>query len=186
MTYNSPAYCILYTRQVFSSVQPVFQIAYIRKQYLTRPCQTEHSLQKVGFPVVFQYFPARFQFSSLPADCAYAVVFSHQSENLVSSEMNTAYIRKHFAESEVAIFFAFLSMIIRSILTTSVSKETINVKNANIIMITSYIVTWHHLRSLIIEACEGLHPFVMMTKDNHLPYTDVPCLYYIIEIYWTG
>ena len=44
-------------------------------------------------------------------------------------------------------FFAFLSMIIRSILTTSVSKETINVKNANIIMITSYIVIMHHLRS---------------------------------------
>ena len=92
----------------------------------------------------------------------------------------------NFCRERGSYFFALLSMIIRSILTTSVSKETINVKNANMVMITSYIVIMHHLRSLIIEACEGLRPFVITTKDNHLPYTDVPCLYYIIQIYRTG
>ena len=53
----------------------------------------------------------------------------------------------NFCRERGSYFFAFLSMIIRSILTTIVSKETINVKNANIIMITSYIVIVHHLRS---------------------------------------
>ena len=80
-------------------------------------------------------------------------------------------------------FFAFLSMIIRSNLTTRLNKDMISVKQVNIIMIISYVVIRHHLRSLIIEACEGLRPFVITTKDNHLPYTAVPYLNYIIEIY---
>ena len=76
---------------------------------------------------------------------------------------------------------------IRSALTTSVNKEMINVKNVNIIMIISYIVIRHHLRSqLIKEDCEGLRTFVITTKDNHLPYTVVPLLNYIIEMYKSG
>ena len=68
-------------------------------------------------------------------------------------------------------FFAFLSMIIRSNLTTRLNKDMIDVKQVNTIMTTSYAVIRHHLRSLIIEACEGMRPFVMTTKDNHLLYT---------------
>ena len=51
----------------------------------------------------------------------------------------------------------------------------INVKQVNTIMTTSYAVIRHHLRSLILEACEGLRPFVITTKDNHLA-----CMDYII------
>ena len=103
-------------------------------------------------------------------------------------------------------FFAFLSMIIRSNLTTRLNKDMIDVKQVNTIMTTSYAVIRHHhcrkrnillsslmttsyavirhhLRSLIIEACEGMRRFVMTTKDNHLPYTAVPYLIYIIENY---
>ena len=43
----------------------------------------------------------------------------------------------NFCRERGSYFFALLSMIIRSILTTSVSKETINVKNANMVMIAS-------------------------------------------------
>ena len=58
------------------------------------------------------------------------------------------------------------------------------VKQVNTIMITSYVVIRHHLRSqLLIEACEGLRTFVMTTKDNHLAYTAVPCMNYITGIY---
>ena len=85
---------------------------------------------------------------------------------------------------EVVIFFAFLSIMTRSNLITILNNDMINVKKDNIIMIISYVVIRHHLRSqLIIEACEGMRPFVMTTKDNHLPYTAVPWLNYIIEIY---
>ena len=43
-------------------------------------------------------------------------------------------------------FFAFLSIMIRSNLTTSVNKDMISVKHVNIIMIISYVVIRHHLR----------------------------------------
>ena len=88
----------------------------------------------------------------------------------------------NFFQERGSYFFAFLSMIIRSNLTTRLNKDMISVKQVNIIMIILYVVIRHHLRSLIIEACEGLRPFVITTKDNHLPYTAVPCLNYIIEI----
>ena len=89
----------------------------------------------------------------------------------------------NFFQERGSYFFAFLSMMTRSNLITILNNDMINVKQDNIIMIISYVVIRHHLRSLIIEACEGLRPFVMTTKDNHLPYTAVPCLNYIIEIY---
>ena len=63
-------------------------------------------------------------------------------------------------------------MIIRSNLATRLNKDMINVKRVNTIMTTSYAVIRHHLRSLIIEACEGMRPFVITIKDNYLACTD--------------
>ena len=91
---------------------------------------------------------------------------------------------KHFPLKEVVIFFAFLSTMTRSNLITILNNDMINVRKDDIIMIISYVVIRHHLRSqLLIEACEGLRTFVMTTKDNHLPYTAVPCMNYITGIY---
>ena len=81
-------------------------------------------------------------------------------------------------------FFAFLSMMTRSNLITILNNDMINVKQDNIIMIISYVVIRHHLRfQLLKEKCEGMRPFVMTTKDNHLPYTAVPFMIHITEIY---
>ena len=89
----------------------------------------------------------------------------------------------NFSRERGSYFFAFLSMMTRSNLITILNNDMINVKKDDIIMIISYVVIRHHLRSLIIEVCEGLRSFVITTKDNHLPYTAVPCLNYNIENY---
>ena len=81
-------------------------------------------------------------------------------------------------------FFAFLSIMTRSNLITILNNDMINVRKDDIIMIISYVVIRHHLRfQLLKEKCEGMRPFVMTTKDNHLPYTAVPCLNYTMKIY---
>ena len=43
-------------------------------------------------------------------------------------------------------FFSFLSIMIRSNLTTSVNKDMISVKQVNTIITISYVVIRHHLR----------------------------------------
>ena len=90
----------------------------------------------------------------------------------------------NFSRERGSYFFAFLSIMTRSNLITILNNDMINVRKDDIIMIISYVVIRHHLRfQLLKEKCEGMRPFVMTTKDNHLPYTAVPCLNYIIEIY---
>ena len=60
--------------------------------------------------------------------------------------LNQKITTSNFSQERGSYFFAFLSIMIRSNLTTSVNKDMINVKHVNIIMIVSYVVIRHHLR----------------------------------------
>ena len=72
----------------------------------------------------------------------------------------------------------------RSNLITILNNDMINVRKDDIIMIISYVVIRHHLRfQLLKEKCEGMRPFVMTTKDNHLPYTAVPFMIITYHIF---
>ena len=52
----------------------------------------------------------------------------------------------NFCRERGSYFFAFLSIMIRSNLTTSVNKDMISVKQVNTIITISYVVIRHHLR----------------------------------------
>ena len=81
---------------------------------------------------------------------------------------------------------------IRSNFTMIPIIDTINANAVNTTMTVSYVVIAHHLRFSDFPKTsrnvnfEGLRTFVMTTKDNHLPYTVVPRINYIIEIYLPG
>ena len=55
----------------------------------------------------------------------------------------------NFTRERGSYFFTFLSIMIRSNLTTSVNKDMISVKHVNTIMTISYFVIRHHLRFLL-------------------------------------
>ena len=60
--------------------------------------------------------------------------------------LNQKITNSNFCRERGSYFFAFLSIMIRSNLTTSVNKDMISVKQVNTIITISYVVIRHHLR----------------------------------------